>query len=91
MKHESKLELALDIVFRQRNAGIRFAYVCADGLYGNSSDFCRDIREMLEHVLPKKAGSRNDVMEGINARHCRRKKAIISKAKRQASQLDNPH
>jgi SRSO17 transposase len=51
MKHKSKLELALEIVFRQRNAGIRFAYVCADGLYGNSFDFCRKLDDANEKFL----------------------------------------
>ena len=51
MKHKSKLELALEIVFRQRKAGIRFAYVCADGLYGNSFDFCRKLDDANEKFL----------------------------------------
>ena len=41
--HCTKPELALDIVRRQRGLGMRFDYVCADGLYGNSIAFCRSL------------------------------------------------
>ena len=36
---------------RQRQSGIRFSYVCADGLYGNSFDFCRQLDDAGEKFL----------------------------------------
>lgn len=50
-RHRTKLELALDIVARQRASGIRFSYVCADGLYGNSFEFCRKLDDNGEKFL----------------------------------------
>jgi SRSO17 transposase len=51
LEHKSKLELALEIVARQRQSGIRFSYVCADGLYGNSFDFCKCLEDAGEKFL----------------------------------------
>ena len=42
-EYRSKPQLALEIVQRQRRLGVCFDYICADGLYGNSSDFCRKL------------------------------------------------
>ena len=42
-EHKTKLELAKVIVRRQLELGIRFDYVCADGLYGQSGEFCRSL------------------------------------------------
>lgn len=41
IRHRAKPELALEIVRRQRRSGIRFDWVCADGLYGNGFEFCK--------------------------------------------------
>ncbi len=49
--HKTKPELALEIVFRQRELGVRFDYVCADGLYGNSPAFCRALDDASEIFL----------------------------------------
>ena len=46
--HKTKPELALDIVRRQRQLGIRFDYVSADGLYGNSMPFCQALDDEKE-------------------------------------------
>lgn len=49
--HKTKPELALEIVLRQRELGVRFDYVCADGLYGNSPAFCRALDDASETFL----------------------------------------
>lgn len=49
--YKTKIDLALEIVRRQREAGIRFDFVCADGLYGNSSKFCRALDDDNELFL----------------------------------------
>lgn len=49
--HKTKPELALEIVLRQRELGVRFDYVCADGLYGNSPAFCRALDDASEIFL----------------------------------------
>lgn len=49
--HRSKPELALAIVEHQRHLGVRFGYVCADGLYGNSGVFCRALDGLGETFL----------------------------------------
>ncbi len=41
LHHRTKPELALAIIRRQRELGVRFDYVSADGLYGNSTELCR--------------------------------------------------
>lgn len=50
-RFRTKPELALEIVRRQRGAGIRFDYVLADGLYGHSGDFCRALADDGETFL----------------------------------------
>ena len=50
-EHHSKPELALEIVQRQRRLGVRFDYICADGLYGNSGEFCRKLADSGEVFL----------------------------------------
>lgn len=40
-EYKTKLDLAWDIICRQRQLGVPFDYVCADGLYGQSQAFCR--------------------------------------------------
>ena len=47
----TKLELAKRIVSRQRGLGIPFDFVCADGLYGQSGDFCRWLDDNDEDFL----------------------------------------
>ena len=49
--YRTKPELALEIVRRQRRAGIRFDYVLADGLYGHSGSFCRALADEGETFL----------------------------------------
>ena len=49
--HRTKPELALEIVRRQRRAGIRFNYVLADALYGHSGPFCRGLADDGETFL----------------------------------------
>lgn len=49
--HKTKPELALEIVQRQRELGVRFDYVCADGLYGNSYAFCKTLEDAKEIFL----------------------------------------
>jgi len=51
LRHRTKPELALDMVRRQREAGVRFDYVCADGLYGNSGAFCKALDDDREIFL----------------------------------------
>lgn len=43
---KSKVELALDIIKRQKELGTWFHYVGADGLYGNSYHFQREIDQL---------------------------------------------
>ena len=50
-EHHSKPQLALEIVQRQRRLGVRFDYICADGLYGNSGVFCRALDDCGEVFL----------------------------------------
>jgi SRSO17 transposase len=50
-KHKTKIELAKDIVRRQREIGTYFDYVCADGLYGHSGEFCRWLDDCGEKFL----------------------------------------
>lgn len=50
-EHRSKPQLALEIVQRQRRLGVRFDYICADGLYGNSGVFCRALDDCGEVFL----------------------------------------
>ena len=45
---KSKVELAMDIVKHQRELGVRFSFVCADGLYGNSGGFARGLDDLGE-------------------------------------------
>jgi SRSO17 transposase len=49
--YKTKPELALEIVRRQRQSGIRFDYVPADGLYGHSGSFCRALADEGETFL----------------------------------------
>jgi len=51
LAYRTKPELALEIVRRQRRAGIRFDYVLADGLYGHSASFCRTLADEGETFL----------------------------------------
>jgi SRSO17 transposase len=50
-EYHTKPELAWRIVERQRKAGIRFSYVCADGLYGDNFEFCRRLDDSGEKFL----------------------------------------
>lgn len=51
MEHKTKPELALEIVRRQRELGVRFDFVCADGLYGNSMPFCQKLDDDQEKFV----------------------------------------
>jgi len=50
-EHRSKPQLAWEIVQRQRQLGVCFDYICADGLYGNSGEFCRKLADSGEVFL----------------------------------------
>ena len=45
-KYKTKPELAIEIVKRQKESGIQFDFVGADGLYGNAPHFLRSLDEM---------------------------------------------
>ena len=49
--YRTKPQLALEIVQHQRRSGVRFDYVSADGLYGNSGVFCRALDDDGEVFL----------------------------------------
>jgi len=51
IENKTKPELALEIVRRQRELGIRFDYVLADGLYGHSAKFCQMLDDEEELFL----------------------------------------
>ncbi len=44
--YKTKPQLALDIIKRQKDNGVKFDFVGADGLYGNSPHFLRSLDEM---------------------------------------------
>ena len=46
--HKTKLQLAIECVKSARARGLRFEYVSADGLYGNSQAFVRELTDMGE-------------------------------------------
>jgi len=46
--HKTKLQLAIELVISARARGLRFEYVSADGLYGNSQPFVRELDSMGE-------------------------------------------
>lgn len=46
MVFRSKLELAIDIVRHQKEQGIAFDFVTADGYYGNDASFAREIENL---------------------------------------------
>lgn len=48
---KTKIELALEIVKHQRNIGSSFEWVGADGLYGNSYEFCCNLEDIGENFL----------------------------------------
>jgi len=50
-EYRTKPQLALEIVQHQRRSGVRFDYVSADGLYGNSGVFCRALDDSGEVFL----------------------------------------
>ncbi len=54
MHHRTKPELALDIIRRQRELGVRFDYVSADGLYGNSTELCRALDDDTEIIYRRR-------------------------------------
>lgn len=43
---KTKIELALDMIREALDANVRFGWVNADGLYGQSYDFCKTIEEL---------------------------------------------
>ncbi|OMP74577.1 MULTISPECIES: transposase [unclassified Chitinophaga] len=45
-KHKTKIELAIDIVKHQIEIGTRFDFLGADGLYGNSHQFRKEMDNM---------------------------------------------
>lgn len=48
LQFKSKLELALDILKRQRALGTKYGWIGADGFYGNSSWFLKKLDELNE-------------------------------------------
>lgn len=46
MVFKTKPELALDMIREAKSAGLQFGWINADGLYGQSYDFCKAIEEM---------------------------------------------
>ena len=46
MVKKTKIDLALDMIRENMDAGIQFGWVNADGLYGNSHHFCSSIEDM---------------------------------------------
>lgn len=44
--HQTKPELALEIIKRQRDLGVPFDYVAGDALYGNDTEFLKNIDEL---------------------------------------------
>ena len=50
-KYRSKIDLALEIIHRQRELGVRFDYISADGLYGNSGEFCCRLDDLAEQFV----------------------------------------
>jgi SRSO17 transposase len=50
-EHKTKPELGMCIVKRQRELGTRFDFVCGDGLYGNSMEFCTELDDNGEFFL----------------------------------------
>jgi len=48
---KTKIELALEMIKEDRSRGIRFGWVNADALYGNSSHFCNTIEDMGEDFV----------------------------------------
>ena len=48
---KTKIELALDMIKEDLSRGIRFGWINADGLYGNSSHFCNSIEDMGENFV----------------------------------------
>lgn len=48
---KTKIELALEMIKEDRERGIRFGWVNADGLYGSSSFFCNTLEDMGEKFV----------------------------------------
>ena len=46
MVKKTKIDLALDLICENIDAGIQFGWINADGLYGNSHQFCSSIEDM---------------------------------------------
>ena len=48
---KTKIELALDMIVEDLSRGIRFGWINADALYGNSSTFCNGIEDLRENFV----------------------------------------
>jgi SRSO17 transposase len=50
-KHQTKQELALELVKQARQQGLRFKWVQGDGAYGHDLKFCRNLDDLGERFL----------------------------------------
>jgi SRSO17 transposase len=92
--HKTKPELAFEIVKRQRELGVRFDYVCADGLYGNNGEFCRKLDDnketFLVHIHADKLVYLEDPKPAIPAKSSGRGRTPIKlKAQTPSIRVDN--
>ena len=51
IKHQTKQELALELVKQARQQGLRFKWVQGDGAYGHDLKFCRNLDDLGERFL----------------------------------------
>jgi SRSO17 transposase len=51
LPHQTKQELALELVIQAREQGLRFNWVQADGAYGHDLKFCRNVADLGERFL----------------------------------------
>ncbi len=74
-EYRSKPQLAFEMIQRQRRLGVRFDYICADGLYGNSGELCRKLDDggevFLMHVHSDQHVYLNDPEPVVPARRAR--------------------
>jgi SRSO17 transposase len=51
MRHQTKQELALELVVQARQQGLRFNWVQGDGAYGHDLKFCRSLDDLKERFI----------------------------------------
>jgi len=51
MHHQTKQELAMELVIQARQQGLRFKWVQGDGAYGHDLKFCRNLDDMGERFI----------------------------------------